>query len=60
MSWGDLYLLWNTPSFITDLGQAHEGGKVVSFTPLRPGNIPNTHFCYGLSRPQAHRVAGRI
>ena len=25
-----------------------------------PGNIPGTHFCYRLSRPQGHSVAGRI
>jgi hypothetical protein len=42
---------------------AHEGGKVVSPThwpPLRPGNIPGTHFCYRLSRPQGHSAAGKI
>jgi len=42
---------------------AQEGGKVVSPTrqlPLPPGNIPGTHFCYRLSRPQGHRAAGRI
>jgi hypothetical protein len=25
-----------------------------------PGNILGTHFCWSLSRPQAHSVAGRI
>ena len=25
-----------------------------------PGNIPGTHFCYKLSRPQGHSAAGRI
>jgi len=25
-----------------------------------PGNIPGTHFCYTLSRPQSHTAAGRI
>jgi len=42
---------------------AHEGGKVVSRThrpSLPPGNIPGTHFCYRLSQPQGHSVAGRI
>jgi hypothetical protein len=42
---------------------AHEGGKVISPThrpPLAPGNIPGTHFCYGLSQPQGHIAAGRI
>ena len=42
---------------------AQEGGKVVSPThwpPLRPGNIPGTHFCYRLSRSQGHSVTGRI
>jgi len=42
---------------------AHEGGKVVSRThrpPLPLGNLPGTHFCYRLSRPQGHSGAGRI
>jgi hypothetical protein len=42
---------------------AHEGGKVVSPThrsPLTPGNIPGTHFCYTLNQPQGHSAAGRI
>ena len=42
---------------------AHEDGKVVSPThrlPLPPGNIPGTHFCWRLSQPQGHSVAGRI
>jgi hypothetical protein len=42
---------------------AHEGGKIVSLThrqPLLPGNIPGTHFCWMLSRPQGHSAAGRI
>ena len=25
-----------------------------------PGNMPGTHFCWGLSQPQAHSAAGRI
>jgi hypothetical protein len=25
-----------------------------------PGNIPGTHFCYRLSRPQGHSATGRI
>jgi hypothetical protein len=40
-----------------------EGGKVVSPThrsPLPPGNIPGTHFCQRLSRPQGHSAARRI
>jgi hypothetical protein len=42
---------------------AHEGGKVVSPThrpPLPPGNIPGTHFCLRLIRPQGHSAGGRI
>ena len=42
---------------------AHVGVKVVSRThwpPLPPGNIPGTHFCWRLSRPQGHSAAGRI
>ena len=42
---------------------AHEGSKVVSpmhRPPLPSGNIPGTHFCYRLSRPQSHNTAGRI
>jgi len=40
--------------------------KVVRLTVLRtgriysPGNIPGTHFCSRLSRPQGHSEAGRI
>ena len=25
-----------------------------------PENVPGTHFCYRLSQPQGHSVAGRI
>jgi hypothetical protein len=42
---------------------AHEGDKVVSpmhRPALPPGNIPDTYFCYRLSRPQRHIVTGRI
>jgi hypothetical protein len=42
---------------------AHEGGKVVSPTqrpPLLEGNIPGTHFCQRLGRPQGHSAARRI
>jgi len=28
--------------------------------PLPPGNIPGTHFCWRLSRPQGHSAAWRI
>jgi hypothetical protein len=28
--------------------------------PLPPENIPGTHFCWRLSRPQGHSAAGRI
>jgi hypothetical protein len=41
----------------------HERGKFVSPThrpPLPPGNIPGTHFCQRLSRPQGHNAAERI
>jgi hypothetical protein len=42
---------------------AYEGGRVVSpmqRPPLPPGDIPGTHFCYRLIRPQGHSAAGRI
>jgi hypothetical protein len=42
---------------------AHEGGKVVNPTHrplLPPGNIPGTHFCWRLSRPQGHSATRRI
>jgi len=42
---------------------AKDGGKVVSLThrpPLPPGNTLDTHFSYGLSRPQGHSATGRI
>ena len=35
----------------------------VSFThrsPISPGHIPGTYFCYRLSRAQGHSVVGRI
>ena len=35
---------------------ANEGGRVgpTGRLPSSPGNIPGTHFCYRLSRPQRH------
>jgi hypothetical protein len=42
---------------------AEDGGKFVSLThrpPLPPGNVPGTHFCQRLSRPQCHSATGRI
>ena len=42
---------------------AHEGVKVVSPGTGRlipPGDIPGTHCCYRLSRPQDQSAAGRI
>ena len=48
------------PDFVTT---AQDSGKVVSLThppPLPPGNIPGTHFCLRLSRPQSHSAIGRI
>jgi hypothetical protein len=49
------------PTF-SDIWLIH-GGKVVSITrrPLfTPRNIPGTHFCQRLIRPQGHSAAGRI
>ena len=43
--------------------KAQEGGKVVNpmhQPPLPPGDIPGTHFCYRMNRPQGHTAAGRI
>jgi hypothetical protein len=28
--------------------------------PLLPRNIPGSHFCYRLSRPQGHSAAGKV
>ena len=42
---------------------AHEGGRFSRCTHwpnLPSGNIPGTHFCYRLSRPQGHSAAERI
>jgi hypothetical protein len=42
---------------------AQDGGKVVSLMhqlPLPPGNTPDTHFYWRLSRPQGHSATGRI
>jgi len=30
------------------------------YPPPLPGNIPDIHFCWRLSRPQFHSAAGRI
>ena len=41
----------------------YEGGKVVRPSTGRlylPGNIPGTHFCYRMSRPQGHRATEKI
>jgi hypothetical protein len=48
------------PDYMTT---AQDSGKVVSLThrpPLPPGNVPGTHFCQRLSRPQGHSAIGRI
>jgi hypothetical protein len=40
-----------------------DDSEVVSRTrrqPFTSGNIPNTHFCQSLSRPQGHSAAGKI
>jgi hypothetical protein len=40
-----------------------EGGEVVSFArrpPFTPRNIPDTHFCYRMSRLQGHSAARRM
>jgi hypothetical protein len=49
-------------SFPDYMTTAQDGGKV-SFThwpPLPPGNVPGTHFCQRLSRPQGHSAIRRI
>jgi len=41
---------------------AHEGGEIVSLMhrpPLPAGNVPGTHFHWGLSRHQDHVTVGR-
>ena len=43
------------PDFMT---MAQDGGT--HWPPLPPGNIPGTHFCWRLSRPQGHSAIGRI
>ena len=48
------------PDFMTT---AQDGGKVASVThrrPLPPENVPGTHFCYRLRRPQGHSAIRRI
>ena len=48
------------PDYMTT---AQDGGKVVSLThrpPLPPGNVPGTHFCWMLNRPQGHSGIGKI
>jgi len=49
--------------FQISIQSAHEGGKFVSRThrpPLPPENIPGTHLCQRLRRPQGHNAIGRI
>ena len=49
--------------FLDNTITAQGGGKVVSLThrpPLPPGNIPGTHFCQRLSRPQGHSAIERL
>ena len=49
--------------FLDFMRVAQGGGKIVSLThrlPLPPGNAPDTHFGYRLSRPQGHSSIGRI
>jgi hypothetical protein len=52
---------WRFPNFPHN--RLTDGGEVVSHKqrpPFTPRKIPGTHFCYGLSRPQGHSMAGRI
>jgi hypothetical protein len=59
---------WNVPEGsrklrLPDYMTTQDGGKVVILThrpPLPPGNVPGTHFCQRLSRPQGHSAIGRI
>jgi len=54
---------WN---FLCRISQLLLYIKVVRLSALRtgrlcpPGNIPGTHFCQRLSRPQGHSATGRI
>jgi hypothetical protein len=34
-------------------------GRLTHRAPLPPGNVPGTHFCYRMSRPQGHGAFGR-
>jgi hypothetical protein len=56
--WQVLRVPWGWDSQILRQS-AHESGKVFSPThrsPLPPGNIPVTHFCYRLSRPFGNSI----
>jgi hypothetical protein len=49
------------PHFLDD--RLTDSGEAVSLTrrqPFIPRKIPDTHFCYRLSRPQGHSAAERI
>jgi hypothetical protein len=37
-----------------------DGGEVVTRPLLTPRKIPGIHFCWRLSRSEAHNTAGRI
>ena len=48
-----------------NLNVQFQGQRVKAFSlthrpPLTPGNIPITHICYRLNRPQCYSAAGRI
>jgi len=48
------------PDFKTVGTWRWQGCQPYASATFTPGNIPGTHFCSRLSRPQGHSVAGRI
>ena len=49
--------------FLDYMTTAQDSDKFIRPThrpPLPPGNAPDTHFCYRLSRSQGHSAIGRI
>jgi hypothetical protein len=56
----EVYRRLRFPDFKTIGTWMWQGCQPYAPDAFTPGNIPGTHFCYRLSRPQGHSAAGRI
>jgi hypothetical protein len=48
------------PDFMTIGTWRWQGCQPCAPAAFTPGNIPGTHFCWSLSRPQGHRATGEL